>query len=49
MQVIDTSAVIINTASAFHTESAEAMISGLGDRQSKTGQKTHFIHVHQHT
>ncbi|OGE56666.1 hypothetical protein PENARI_c003G08871 [Penicillium arizonense] len=37
--------VIINTASAFHTESAKAMISGLGDRQSKTGQKTHFIHT----
>ncbi|KAJ5301291.1 hypothetical protein N7508_006154 [Penicillium antarcticum] len=37
--------VIINTASAFHTESAKAMIEGLSDRQSKTGQKTHFIHT----
>ncbi|KAJ5771400.1 uncharacterized protein N7511_003451 [Penicillium nucicola] len=39
--------VIINAASAFHTESAKAMIAGLRDRQSKTGQKTHFIHSPQ--
>ncbi|KAK9233872.1 hypothetical protein V1525DRAFT_414956 [Lipomyces kononenkoae] len=37
--------VIINTALAFHTESAVAMISGLSDRQSKTGKKTWFIHT----
>ncbi|KAF7596850.1 hypothetical protein BBP40_012450 [Aspergillus hancockii] len=37
--------VIINTASAFHTESAVAMITGLRDRQAKTGQSTYFIHT----
>ncbi|OQD82120.1 hypothetical protein PENANT_c023G10132 [Penicillium antarcticum] len=45
VKIIDPSIVIINTASAFHTESAKAMIEGLSDRQSKTGQKTHFIHT----
>ncbi|OGM46626.1 NAD dependent epimerase/dehydratase family protein [Aspergillus bombycis] len=37
--------VIINTASAFHTESAIAMITGLHDRETKTGRKTHLIHT----
>ncbi|KAF5865541.1 hypothetical protein ETB97_003385 [Aspergillus alliaceus] len=37
--------VIINTASAFHSESAIAMITGLSDRQAQTGRKTHLIHT----
>ncbi|KAM3513693.1 hypothetical protein MY11210_002704 [Beauveria gryllotalpidicola] len=32
--------IVINTASAFHADAAEAIINGLADRQKTTGQKS---------
>lgn len=37
--------IVINTASAFHTASAEAIINGLADRQKAAGKKPILIHV----
>ncbi|TQV93065.1 hypothetical protein V2A60_003623 [Cordyceps javanica] len=37
--------IVINTASAFHAEAAEAIINGLADRQKATGKKSVLIHT----
>lgn len=37
--------IVINTASAFHGASAEAVILGLADRKKATGKETYLIHV----
>ncbi|TVY81847.1 Uncharacterized protein LSUE1_G002374 [Lachnellula suecica] len=37
--------VIIHTASGFHTESAKALIIGLGERNIATGKAVHYFHT----
>ncbi|KAL5340220.1 hypothetical protein BJX70DRAFT_361835 [Aspergillus crustosus] len=37
--------VIINSANAFHTKSAEAFIRGLAQRKEQTGNEVYFIHT----
>ncbi|KAH7136400.1 NAD dependent epimerase/dehydratase family protein [Dactylonectria macrodidyma] len=37
--------IVINTASAFHSGAAEALILGLADRKRDTGRETHLIHT----
>ena len=37
--------IIINTASAFHSDAAAALIEGLALRMEQTRRKTHLIHV----
>lgn len=37
--------VVINTASAFHTNGAKALLLGLGDRKKETGKEVFYIHV----
>ncbi|KAH8734050.1 NAD dependent epimerase/dehydratase family protein [Ilyonectria robusta] len=37
--------VVINTAKAFHSLAAEALILGLADRKKETGRETYLIHT----
>jgi hypothetical protein len=37
--------IVVNSASAFHHQSAEAIIDGLAERQKVTGSPVHLIHV----
>ncbi|CZR69193.1 related to NAD dependent epimerase/dehydratase family protein [Phialocephala subalpina] len=37
--------IIIHTASGFHTASAKALVTGLGDRKKQTGKEVHYIHT----
>ncbi|KAH6889858.1 NAD dependent epimerase/dehydratase family protein [Thelonectria olida] len=37
--------IVINSASAFLSDAAEALILGLADRKKETGKETHFIHT----
>jgi nucleoside-diphosphate-sugar epimerase len=37
--------IVINTANAFHTKAAEAIIDGLAERQRETGTPAHLIHA----
>jgi hypothetical protein len=37
--------IVINSASAFHYQSAEAIINGLAERRKVTGSPVHLIHV----
>ncbi|KAF8850555.1 NAD(P)-binding protein [Acephala macrosclerotiorum] len=37
--------IIIHTASGFHTASAKALVTGLGDRRKQTGKEVHYIHT----
>ena len=38
-------AVIINTATGYHPESAKAMVLGLALRKKNTGKDVYYIHV----
>lgn len=37
--------IVINTASAFHSKAAEAVVVGLAERKKQTGRETYLIHT----
>ncbi|KAH8705390.1 NAD dependent epimerase/dehydratase family protein [Talaromyces proteolyticus] len=37
--------IVINTANSYHSQSAEAIIDGLAERQKVTGKSVHLIHT----
>ncbi|KAM5350137.1 hypothetical protein ACJ41O_006642 [Fusarium nematophilum] len=44
-QVASEHDIIINSASAFHSRAAEALIQGLAERKKRTGKETYLIHT----